>query len=67
MKLSPKHKWAGKAIQDLKIPEGVIIVAAQRAGQVKTATGDLVLAAGDRVVVYCLPDAVAKMEPLFAS
>jgi trk system potassium uptake protein TrkA len=67
MKLSPKHKWAGKAIQDLKIPEGVIIVAVLRSGQIKTATGDLELAAGDRVVVYCLPDAVERMEPLFAS
>ena len=67
MKLSPKHKWAGKAIKDLKIPEGAIIVAAQRAGQTKTATGDLELAAGDRVVVFCLPAAVDRMEPLFTA
>lgn len=67
MKLSPKHKWVGKPIKDLKIPDGVIIVSALRGTQVKTATGDLALAAGDRVVVYCLPDAVARMEPLFAS
>ena len=67
MKLSAKHKWAGKAIKELKIPDGVIIVSALRGGQVRTATGDLVLAAGDRVVVYCLPEAVAKMESLFTS
>ncbi len=67
IKLQPKHQWVGKAIKDLKIPEGVIIVAAQRASQVKTATGDLELAVGDRVVVYCLPDAVSKMEPLFST
>lgn len=67
MKLSPKHKWVGKPIKDLKIPDGVIIVSALRGTQVKTATGDLALAAGDRVAVYCLPDAVARMEPLFAS
>ncbi len=67
MKLSPKHKWVGKPIKELKIPDGVIIVTALRNGQVKTATGDLSLAAEDRVVVYCLPSAVAKMEPLFTA
>lgn len=67
MKLSARHKWAGKAIKELKIPDGVIVASALRGGQVRTATGDLVLAAGDRVVVYCLPEAVAKMESLFTS
>jgi len=67
LKLSPKHKWVGKPIKDLKIPDGVIIATAMRNGQIKTATGDLALAAGDRVVVYCLPDAVSKMEPLFTA
>ena len=67
LKLGAKHKWTGKAIKDLKIPDGVIIATALRGTQVKTATGDLVLAAGDRVVVYCLPDAVSKMEPLFTA
>ena len=65
LKLSAKHKWIGKPIKDLKIPEGVLIVTALRNKQVKTATGDLVLAAGDRVVVYCLPSALPKMESFF--
>lgn len=67
LKLVAKHKWAGKAIKDLRIPEGAIIVTALRNGQVKTATGDLVLAAGDSVVVYCLPDAMANMESFFGA
>ena len=67
LKLSAKHKWAGKAIKDLKIPDGVIIVTALRGTQVKTATGDLLLAAGDRIVVYCLPAAVSKMKSLFTA
>ena len=67
MKLSPKHKWVGKPIKDLKIPDGVIIATALRGTQVKTATGELALAAGDRVVVYCLPGAVSKMESLFTA
>ncbi len=67
LRITPKHKWAGKAIKELKIPDGVIIVTALRSGQVKTATGDLVLTTGDRVVVYCLPAALSKMEPLFTA
>ena len=67
MKLSAKHKWVGKPIKELKIPDGVIIVTALRNGQVKTATGDLSLAAGDRVVVFCLPAALPKMESLFTA
>ena len=67
LKLAARHKWVGRAIKELKIPDGVIIVTALRAGQVKTTTGDLVLADGDRVVVYCLPTAMGKMESLFAS
>jgi Trk K+ transport system NAD-binding subunit len=42
-------------------------VTALRGGQVRTPTGDLVLAAGDRVVVYCLPTALSKMESLFTA
>jgi trk system potassium uptake protein TrkA len=67
IKLSAKHKWIGKPIKDLKIPDGVIVVSSLRKGQVRTATGDLVLAAGDRVVVYCLPAAVSKMESFFTA
>ena len=65
--LSAKHKWTGKPIKDLKMPDGVIVVTALRNGQVKTATGDLTLAAGDRVVVYCLPAAMSKMETFFTA
>ncbi len=67
LKLSAKHKWVGKAIKDLKFPDGVIIVTALRGTQVKTATGDLALAAGDRVVVYGLPASLSKMESLFTT
>ena len=67
MKLSPKHKWVGKSIKELKIPDGVIIATALRNGHVQTATGDLTFAAGDRAVVYCLPDALPKMESLFTA
>ena len=67
LKLSPGHKWAGRAIKDLSVPVGAIIVTTLRGAQIRVALGDLVLLAGDRVVVYCLPAAMAKMEALFAT
>ncbi len=67
LKLSETHKWAGHAIRDLQVPKDVIIVTAMRGGKVLTATGDLVLLPGDRVVVYCLPAKLSKLESLFTS
>jgi len=67
LKLSAKHRWTGKAIKNLKIPAGVIIVTALQEGQVRTAMGDLVLMEGDRVVVYCLPSALSKMDSILKS
>jgi len=67
LKLSAKHRWTGKMIKNLKIPKGVIIVTALQDGKVRTATGDLVLVEGGRVVVYCLPGALSKMESLFTA
>ena len=62
------HPWAGRAIRDLpKLPEDAIIVTALRGGQVRAAVGDLQLAPGDRVVLYCQPDTVEKMERLLGS
>ncbi len=67
LRLTAQHEWAGRAIKDLKIPKGVIVVTVLRQDQVKTPIGDLVLTAGDRVVVYGLPAVLPKMESLFTS
>lgn len=67
LRITGRHRWAGRAIRDLAMPRGVVIVTAMRGGQVQTATGDLLLAAGDRVVVYCLPEALSRMESLFSA
>lgn len=65
LKITPDHPWANHAIRELRIPKDVIIVTALRNGQVRTAIGDLVLASGDRVVIFGLPDGLEKMERLF--
>ena len=63
--LPPRGKWAGKAIKDLKIPNGVTIAGVMRGTEVLVAGGDLVLTEGDRLVIFALPESVTKIEALF--
>lgn len=63
--LTPKAKWAGKAIRDLKLASGVFIAIVLRGENVQPATGSLVLQPGDRIVVYALPKAVGRVESMF--
>ncbi len=65
--LSEKTAWSGKAIRDLKIPDGILIATVLREETLLPATGDLQLNTGDRLVLYALPKAVAKVESLFGS
>ena len=59
--------WCGKAIKDQRIPNGIMIATALRQNNVLSATGELVLQAGDRLVLFALPQAVSKVETLFKS
>lgn len=65
--LSASHPWAGRSIRNLKIPDGLLIATVLRSEILMPATGDLALQAGDRIVLYALPKAVAKIEHLFGA
>ncbi len=54
-----------KKIKDINFPEGAIIGAIEHRNQVHIATGENTLMEGDRVVVFCLPKAIPKLEKLF--
>jgi len=54
-----------KEIQNLKIPQGCVIGGILREGSVEIATGTSVIKAGDRVMIFCLPEAVDKITRLF--
>jgi trk system potassium uptake protein TrkA len=58
-------KLDGKRIRDIKIPSTAIIATVMRGGEVLTATGDLELLTDDRVLVFCHPDAVKKIQSIF--
>ena len=55
----------GKRIQEIKIPNTAIIATVMRNGEVMTATGNLQLEANDRVLVFCHPDTVKKIQSIF--
>jgi trk system potassium uptake protein TrkA len=63
--VSSKSPWAGKVVKNLKIPDGVILAGVQRGADVLIPTGDLKIAANDRVVIFALPDAIKKVEKFF--
>lgn len=49
--LSQKDAWAGKTIQQLSLPHGMIVVAVQRNHKVIVPRGDVTLQAGDLLVL----------------
>jgi trk system potassium uptake protein TrkA len=58
--------WAdGKRIQEIKMPKTAIIATVMRDDEVVTATGDLLLEANDRVLVFCHPGAIKKIQAIF--
>lgn len=62
-----KSKVVGKEIQDIKLPDGCIIGGVLCQGSVEIATGKTVINANDRVMVFCLPEAIDKVTKLFSN
>ncbi|MDQ7039414.1 MAG: Trk system potassium transporter TrkA [Rhodothermus sp.] len=54
-----------KPLKALKLPRGVLIGALLRNGQVEIATGETQIQAGDRAIVFVVPDQLAEVERLF--
>lgn len=63
--ITENHKLSGKRICEIKIPRTAIIATVMRNGEVVTATGDLQLVENDRVLIFCHPDAVKKIQSIF--
>ena len=49
--LTHRDRWAGAAIRDLGLPEGVIVAAIQRGKEILVPRGNVVLASGDNLVL----------------
>jgi trk system potassium uptake protein TrkA len=58
---------AGSSLAQLDFPEGAIVGAVAREGEVLIPTGRDVLRGGDKVVVFTVESAVDEVERLFAT
>jgi len=54
-----------KTIKDLKFPKSAVIGGALRGDQALITMGDFQAQPGDKLVVFCLPEAVKKVESFF--
>ena len=51
IELKPQDEWTGKMIRDLKLPSGMIIAVIQRGSGIIVPRGDIILKAGDMLVL----------------
>ncbi len=58
-------KREGTAISELKMPRDSIVAAVQRDERVFVPTGECKLQQGDRLAIYCLPEAAGKIRSAF--
>lgn len=58
-------RLAGQRIKEIKLPREAIIATAMRGNDILTATGDLELVPGDRLLVFSHPNAVKKIQSMF--
>ncbi|MBI5164371.1 MAG: Trk system potassium transporter TrkA [Magnetospirillum sp.] len=56
----------GKPLREVKLPNGVLLGAVVRDGQVISPRGTTVVQAGDRVVLFAAAEAVRKVEKMFS-
>jgi trk system potassium uptake protein TrkA len=64
--LTERNAWTHHAVRDLKMPRGSILATIQREEAVHVPTGDFMLEPGDRLVVFALPQSVARLKSLFS-
>ena len=62
----PHSGAVGKPLKDLRIPQGAIVGAVFRDGEVTIPDGETVIEANQRVIVFALPEAIPKVENLFS-
>lgn len=65
LEIKPKSKLADTPVKDLKLSRQMTLAGLIRNGEGMLITGDTVLKAGDRVVVFCLAGSLHKVEKMF--
>lgn len=58
-------RWSGRSIRDLRLPRRAVVAALLRGEDALVATGDTVLQAGDRLIIFAPAGASVKVEAVF--
>jgi trk system potassium uptake protein len=66
LRVPPQSRVAGRPLSEVGFPEGAIVAALLRDGDVVIPTGSEVLKPGDDAVVFTVEDAIEEVERLFA-
>ncbi|MCS7083287.1 MAG: Trk system potassium transporter TrkA [Bacteroidetes bacterium] len=64
LEVSPRSRLRGRLLRDVSFPRGSIIGGLQRARSAVVATGQTRLEAGDRLIVFALPEALDELRRL---
>ncbi|NIT61488.1 MAG: Trk system potassium transporter TrkA, partial [Aliifodinibius sp.] len=65
LQAAPESKVTQKPISKLNFPEGCVIGGILSNGTTRIATGESQIQAQDRVIIFCLPEAIEKVTSLF--
>ena len=57
----------GKALENLNLPEGILIIAVIRKNEMLVPNGKTVLEAGDRIILFAMHQVAPKMQKIFSS
>ncbi|MBW3660717.1 MAG: Trk system potassium transporter TrkA [Gemmatimonadetes bacterium] len=63
--LVEESRAVGRPVSQLDLPRGAILGSIQRGGEARIVRGDTTLEAGDRIVVFALPDAIEETAEYF--
>lgn len=66
LQAAPKSKVVKDPIQKISFPEGCVVGGILHNGSVEIATGRSQIKANDRVIIFCMPEAVDKVTSLFS-
>jgi len=61
----PKSKITRKPLRDLKFPKKAVVGGAVRNGETLITMGDYQAQVGDKLIVFCLPESIKKVEAFF--
>jgi trk system potassium uptake protein TrkA len=63
--VQPNAKVTKKPIKDLRVPREALFGGIIRDGEALMSYGDIQIQSGDKVIVFCLPEAITAVEGLF--